>query len=315
LDAQRGVDATRRSRMRSALALLPRAQGRARARLAQCVVPHPPVVLAEIGRIAAAEAAVAAWRAEGDVQRTYDALTSLAYEFGLAGQRPEAAAALDEARAIEQPQWPPRLRQQHASRAGCVAGFAADVAAYRREAQRALELAETAGDQRGALRHRLCLVDAALMAGDDAQAITLGHEVVARLSELEAPSLLAVALLNLCAAQMRIGDDAGARRSAARSLPLAWQHEQAGFLVDHLALLAARQGRAEAAAQLAVWSEGWYPAHGHQREANEARALGEASTIAREALGPDGWARAAGAAAALDDAQALQLARSVTGAI
>jgi hypothetical protein len=188
------------------------------------------------------------------------------------------------------------------------------VVSYRRDAQRALELAQAAGDQRGALRHRLSLVDAALMAGDDAQAIMLGHDVVAQLGELDAPSLLATALLNLCAAQLRSSDDAGARRSAARSLPLAWQHEQAGFLVDHLALLAARQGQADVAAQLAAWSHVWYPAHGHQREANEARALQEASTLAREALGADGWARAAAQGAALDDAGALRLARSVTGA-
>lgn len=314
LDAQRGVDATRRGRMRSALALLPQASGAARARLAQCVLPHPPIALAEIGRVAAVEGAVAAWRAEGDAQRTYDALTSLGYELGLAGRHAEALAALDEARAIEQPRWPPRLRQQLASRAGCVAGFAADVVSYRRDAQRALELAEAAGDQRGALRHRLSLVDAALMAGDDAQAITLGDDVVAQLGQLDAPSLLATALLNLCAAQLRRGDDAGARRSAARSLPLAWQHEQAGFLVDHLALLAARQGQHDAAAQLAAWSDVWYPAHGHQREANEARALQEAGTLARDALGPDGWARAAVQGAALDDARALALARAITGA-
>jgi len=314
LDAQRGVDATRRARMRSALALLPNASGIARARLAQCVLPHPPIALAEIGRLAAAEGVVAAWRAEGDVQRTYDALTSLAYELGLAGRHAEANAALDQARAIEQPQWPPRLRQQLASRAGCVAGFANDVPTYRREAQRALDLAQAAGDQRGALRHRLCLVDAALMAGDDAQAIALGHEVVAQLGELDAPSLLATALLNLCAAQLRSGDVAGARHSAARSLPLAWQHEQAGFLVDHLALLAARQGQHEAAAQLAAWSDVWYPAQGHQREANEVRALEQAAAMAREALGAQQWARAVAQGGALDDAGARAVAQVVTGA-
>ena len=58
----------------------------------------------------------------------------------------------------------------------------------------------------------------------------------------------------------------------------------------------------------------WYPAHGHQREANEARALQEAGTLARDALGPDGWARAAVQGAALDDARALALARAITGA-
>ncbi len=314
LDAQRGVDATRRARMRSALALLPQASGAARARLAQCVVPHPPIALAEIGRVAAAEGAVAAWRAEGDAQRLYDALTSLGYELGLAGRHAEANAALDEARAIEQPRWPPRLRQQLAKRAGCVAGFAADVVSYRREVQRALELAQAAGDQRGVLRHRLSLVDAALMAGDDAQAITLGHDVVAQLGELDAPSLLATALLNLCAAQLRRGDAAGARHSAARSLPLAWQQEQAGFLVDHLALLAARQGQHDAAAQLAAWSDVWYPAHGHQREANEARALEEAGAMARQALGDEGWARAAVQGSTLDDEGALRMAQGVAGA-
>ena len=128
------------------------------------------------------------------------------------------------------------------------------------------------------------------------------------------PSLLATALLNLCAAQLRGGDDAGARRSAARSLPLAWQYEQAGFLVDHLALLAARQGQADVATQLAAWSDGWYRANDHQREANEARARREADAIAHAALGRDAWARAAALGAALDDAAALELARSVTGA-
>jgi len=79
-------------------------------------------------------------------------------------------------------------------------------------------------------------------------------------------------------------------------------------------LLAARQGQHEAAAQLAAWSDVWYPAQGHQREANEVRALEQAAAMAREALGAQQWARAVAQGGALDDAGARAVAQVVTGA-
>jgi len=312
LDMQRGIDATLQARMRAALALLPHAQGVTRARLLQLVAPKSPIVLPELDRVDAARDAVQAWRALGDTARLSDSLLTLAYELAVASLFDQAEAALAEARAFEDPAWGARRRQAVPNCASSLAHWRGDIAQCLADTRAALELAQAAGDALGTLRHRLNLANVLLLAGDAAASIALGAALVADLDRTDAPALLAMALGNLCAAQLRTGDLAGAQVSAARSLSPSWLHGQAGFLLDHVVLVAARLGQCRDAARLLGFADAWYAAQRHEREANELQSVREATEIAVAALGNDEFARELAVGATMDEAQAL--AREVLGA-
>lgn len=314
LDTQRGIDATLQARMRAALALLPHAQGVTRARLLQLVAPKSPIVLPELVRVDAARDAVQAWRALNDPARLCESLLALAYELAVASQFDEAEAALAEARALEDPAWGARRRQAVPNCASSLAHWRGDMAQCLADTRAALALAQAAGDALGTLRHRLNLANVLLLAGDAAASVAFGAALVADLDRTDAPALLAMALGNLCAAQLRTGDLAGALTSAARSLSPSWLHGQAGFLLDHAVLLAARRGQCRDAARLLGFADAWYGAQRHERETNELQSVRDAIGIAVAALGDDDFAREHAAGATMDDAQAQALAREVLGA-
>lgn len=311
LDVQRGLDAMLRPRMRMAQQLLPFAQGAGRARLLQCAAPKSPIVLPQRPRVQAAAEAVDAWRALDDRTRLHETLLTLAYELAVALRGAEADAALSEAIALTDPLWGARRREMVANCAGSLAHWRGDVQACLAQTRLALALAQAAGDELGALKHRLNLANVALLAGDAAESAALGHAVVADLERFEAPALLAMALGNLCAAQLRLGDTEAACASAARSLPLSWLHGQAGFLLDHVTLLAARRGDHEAAARLLGYVDTWYAAEHHEREANEAASVHEAAECARAALGPVSCAREREVGVHMSEDEARALARRV----
>jgi hypothetical protein len=195
--------------------------------------------------------------------------------------------------------------------ASSLAHWRGDVAACMAQTRMALSWAEAAGDTAGTLKHRLNLANVALLAGDAAESAAQGRALVADLDRLEAPALQAMALSNLCAAQLRIGDLEGARGSAARSLTSSWLHGQAGFLLDHMALLAARRARHEAAARLLGYVDAWYASERHERETNEAESVREATELALGALGEAAFARERQVGAQLGEAEARALAQQV----
>lgn len=313
LDMQRGLDAMLRPRMRMAQQLLAFAQGACRARLLQCAAPKSPIVLSERPRVQAAADAVAAWRELGDRTRLHEALLTLAYEWAVALRGTEADAALAEAMSLEDPSWGARRREMVANCASSLAHWRGDVHACLAHTRLALSLAQAAGDELGTLKHRLNLANVALLAGDAAESLAQGRAVVDDLERVEAPALLAMALGNLCAAQLRLGHTDAAHVSAVRSLPLSWLHGQAGFLLDHVTLLAARRGDHEAAARLLGYVDTWYAAEHHEREANEAASVHEAAELARAALGPASFEREREVGAHMSEDEARATAQRVLG--
>jgi len=157
---------------------------------------------------AAAEQAHKLYRELGDVHGLYAELA------GLAGmwQEPnaQARAALEEALALERPDWPARERawgQRAKADVARAEGRMADSRAAR-EAELALRIA--AGDERGQLRAMSHMADLALALGEVDEAVQRGRELVTVLRTRRSPSTLCVALWHLISGLRAQGDVEGA---------------------------------------------------------------------------------------------------------
>ena len=141
------------------------------------------------------------------------------------------------------------------------------------------------------------LVDAELAAGDAAAAARGGQALVAALAALVALEgtgdeyELAVARVNLVAALLALDACAPAQRVAQVGWLQAAALDLQANWADHLALLAALQGRLAAAAQLAGYADCIYRARGSRRDANEANAVDRARAIAQAGLGGPAYER------------------------
>jgi predicted ATPase/DNA-binding winged helix-turn-helix (wHTH) protein len=314
LDHLRSVNAPRLARAAALHALLPEAGPRARAWIWSCIASHGLLALDVVSRLEAANQAVAAWREQGDPMRLHFALGFLASESARARDFATAARMLDEVRALEDPSWPMKRLMWGASVVAGVCIHLDDAQGYRDASRRELAFAEKAGADRAAAWARLKLADAALMAGDCAEAIALGRAAVDELRILDQPSNMGLALSNLCAALLLEGDRSGARAAAAEALPLLWRNGWHYLLLDSIAYLAALEGRADAGARLLGVADAWYTAHGDERQPNEARLARRAAAAIAAALGDVAATQARMAGRALDESAAQALAAEVVSA-
>jgi len=307
LDRLRSVIAPRRQRAQTLHKMLPGASAAARAWIWTGIVSHGLVSVDTVPPLEAAREAVAAWRAVGDPERLYLALGFQAWQCSCAHDFEAADRLLAELRSLEQPGWPlRRLMWGDAAVAG-VCLSRGDVAGYREASRRELALAERAGADRTAVLARLKLADAALMAGDPAEAIDLCRAAVAALRQLDQPANLGLALSNLCAALLSSGAREQAREAAVEALPLMWHNTSGYLLLDAVALLAARDGHVSEAAQVLGYVDAWYGRRGDRRQPNEDRLARMTTDILARADVPH-------ATAALDEAAVLRLARSLLAA-
>ncbi|MEO6743426.1 MAG: winged helix-turn-helix domain-containing protein [Caldimonas sp.] len=311
LDHLRSVNAPRLARAAALHALLPEAAPRAQARIWSCIASHGLIALDVVSRLEAANRAVDAWRDQGDAMRLHFALGFLASESARARDFDTAARMLDEVRALEQATWPVKRLMWGASVVAGVCIHLGDAQGYRDASRRELAFAERAGADRAAAWSRLKLADAALMAGDIREAIELGRAAVDELRALDQPSNMGLALSNLCAALLLVGELAGARDAAAEALPLLWRNGWHYLLLDSLAYLAALDGLGEQGARLLGFADAWYAAHGDERQPNEATLERRAADTIASALGDEGCAQARAAGRALGDAEAQALAAEV----
>ena len=220
LDWSRGDNSARRGRMAATHSLLPTTgDARLRARLWNQAAPLASIALPDVPRLAAAAGRVAAWRAVGEPQELYDALADLAAEHARVGDFAAAHECERQALALEGPSWPPRLRSVGARIGAEIGTCSGDHEATRRAFRRQLELAEEAGDADRAIVARGCLANVALAAGDDVEAVRLLREAVDEERRLELSNQRGMSLMNLAAALLMTGDDAGARDASARALP------------------------------------------------------------------------------------------------
>jgi hypothetical protein len=182
-----------------------------------------------------------------------------------------------------------------------------DMARCRETTQRQLLLAEAAGSAVNLNAARGHLADLELAAGRPAEAVRLGRELVARWLGSRNMRALASARLNLANALLACDDVAAARSLAVEAWPTAgtWLLQPYWGLV--LALLAALEGRLEAAAALLGYAEHGLRQRGERLEPNEARTRARAEELAAKALGEEAIAAGRRTGALLSDAQAGRL--------
>jgi tetratricopeptide (TPR) repeat protein len=224
------------------------------------------------------------------------------------GQTEEADAQWRDACALIDPAWPPRMRLLEADAAGFVAHFAGDSASAREHFARFRALALLAGADGGLMVVSHNLADIALSLGEVDEAVRIGRELVAWLRTQRSPFNLGFALGNLFAALVQQGEHAAALEAGTEALTMLRRDENAVWLFDHFALLAARQGAYDAAARLLGYADKARETTGTPRDTSEAQACQMARTAVDAALGAPQREQLGAEGAALDDHRADALA-------
>jgi hypothetical protein len=129
--------------------------------------------------------------------------------------------------------------------------------------------------------------DALLAAGrtDEAKAVLV--PLVADLRHSRQAYLLASASINLMSVQVALGDTEAARALTAEFGTVWSTTNRLRFMADHLALLAALEGRPRAAARLLGWSQQSYESTKLLLQSNEVKAAAQARSLAATVLGAE----------------------------
>jgi predicted ATPase/DNA-binding winged helix-turn-helix (wHTH) protein len=258
---------------------------------------------------AAAEQALALARqldtSQPDRYALYYALCALAHMVVQEDGAATAAQLLQEARAIEDPNWPPRrllpgLRVQ------------ASIATARGQTQEALRLYRRLLDVgRAAGDHDLVtlgnIADAELASGDAAAAVTSGTRLVALLRGMRNEGVMIHSRVNLAAAHLRLGQTDEARLQLQQALPAAMRVPLHAWCVDYLAELAALEGRLDTAAQLVGAANARYEAAADIRQVNEQRAHQHTVDVLHAVRAADELARLSVQGGRLTDADVAQI--------
>lgn len=225
------------------------------------------------------------------------------------------AAALAELQALENPAWPAiRLYAGLGALQLWLArpdNSASQPAHYLSATRRIVTMAGEAGDNPASQMSNL--MDAELCAGNAQAAIRTGQALLASLEGSRDLHSLTFARLNLGAALLVVDDTV----RAAAVLQAGWQRARTAnyhpYYADYLALLAALQGRPEAAAQLVGFADAANRAIGGPREHNEAAAINRARLLAAAALGQPSVLQLQAEGETLRDSQVAMLAFGVSG--
>ena len=178
-------------------------------------------------------------------------------------------------RLLEDPAWPPAVRLYGTKVAGGLASGAGRIAEAREATQARLALAQATGSERDVNAALGNLADIALITGNAEEAVERGRALLANLGRRQVATR-AIALGNLLLALLALlatGDLAAARKTLAEFVGVARQlnYMFVMYAADAMALLAAREGRWEAAARLLGCADAAYAAQRQPREQNEAR--------------------------------------------
>ncbi len=263
---------------------------RALALVRRCVARMPPLL--------AADAAPARWA-------HHKALTALAIAESRGGDLPAAEAALAKAGALADPAWPAVRTIFLVDAEGFVVRVRGDMAAFLHCARRQVAMCEACGSSGGTILANL--VDAELAAGNPAQAAATGTALVASLAGGRDERSLVFSRLNLSAALLALDDHEQARPHLRAGWAQAPLFDAQPYFADYLALLAALDGRLDAAARLAGYADAANACVG-EREPNEAAAIARAVQLARAALGDATFDRLHAEGATLRDADIEALA-------
>jgi predicted ATPase/DNA-binding winged helix-turn-helix (wHTH) protein len=260
-----------------------------------------------------AEVAVRLWREIGDT----DGLMSALIPFVRADAEPPSAERLAAIRQLQvlnrDPHRPAGLRARGLLAEARAALLDGDHDRTQALLQGALHLSESASDSFVANAALLCLADNEMAAGRVEDAVAHSTHLAERLRSTRLTRLLGVVLINLCGGHLFLGSAPKARAVAVQAWPLACAFGYQMVLCDYLPLLAALEGRAEAAAQLLGCTDARLAILGFERQANEHRAVEQARRIACDRLGRAEFERLQALGAGLDDAEVEAMAFGTGG--
>jgi len=233
------------------------------------------------------------------------AQTALANAESRDGDLQAAEAALAQARALVDPAWPAARAHWQMEAEAFVAQARGDMAACLDWTRRQVAVSEARGLSDGSSIANL--VDAELAAGNPAQAAETGVALVASLVGSRDESSLAYARINTSAALLALDEPQQARPHLRAGWSQAPLFDMQPYFADYMALLAALEGRPEAAARVAGYADTANARVG-ERETNEATAYARAVQLARTALGDAAFERLHADGAVLRDADIEALA-------
>lgn len=228
--------------------------------------------------------AAAAWREAGDTLGEYRALARAAEAAALGGRHDEAATLLARVRELDDPAWSQGRRRWRWFAEGVVAVCAGDQPRAMQAWRQQLELVRGwQGDRAQALHS---LANAEQIGGDAAAALPRLLEGAAIARHIRSHAMLHGFMLpNLVAAHVALGDLGAARSAAAEGWPHARTQDAEAWWADHLALLAAHEGRPRTAARLLGLADAGYARLKDGRQALEQQSAAAAEAAARAALG------------------------------
>jgi predicted ATPase/DNA-binding winged helix-turn-helix (wHTH) protein len=254
--------------------------------------------------------AVRLYRELDDDGGVYRALSILGMALARADLREECETTCAELRRFDEGAFSARLQfMANAAYLG-LADRRADVAAMQQTLRHQLTLAERAGDTGNVLNALSSLADTELAAGRVDDAVRHGIALEERLRATRHQSALAYARVGLTGALLAQGALEAAREMAQQAWPLAMRFDIRYQLADNLALLAALEQRADAAAKLRGYADAGYAAYGLVRQTTEARAAERADALARTVLGQQEFDRLLAEGAELGDGEVLRTALS-----
>jgi hypothetical protein len=243
----------------------------------------------------------------GDQRFTlYHALCRAASASAQAGDVPAALPLLEELQALEDPTWPAQRLLWGAEAAQVLARMRGDADDVLRRSRRLVAIDRARGGDAAVAMGNL--IDHELAAGNAEAAAHTGATLVATLQGTRDEYSLAFARINLCAALLALDDSARARSVAQAAWPQAVLFDLQHVAAAYLALLAALEARATAAAQLLGYAQAIYAAREETHEANETNAMTRAQGLARVALGDTAFEQAHAEGATLHDREIAGLA-------
>jgi predicted ATPase len=226
----------------------------------------------------------------------------------------EQRAAFEELKQLNDPSRPAGLRLRAMLAEGNILSMSGEQVRAQQMFKQALQLSTQACDSLAACGVLLSAIDAELAAGQIDEAVRHGIDLVERVRATRCNRLLTVALFDLCAGQLLQGAASSARATAGEAWPLARAFNLQVHFCNHLALLAALEGRAEAAMQLLGCADARHARLALERQAHEKRMTEQLRRIAREHLSHAEAERlhAQGADMGDHDIQALAFAETAT---
>lgn len=306
------LSAEGRLRYESALAHLSDSMPRARVgRFWEAIATYDSTRQCDRARFAA-ELAATMHATDSDVRAHYYALMLLAFNWRV--DSPQARAAFDAARRLENPAWPARLLTQGALTEGALQTSAGEFAAARDAYLRAMRYALTFSE-RLALAASVNVVELDIARGDAAAALQLGRPLALSLRHVgRRETRFEILGLNF-SALLIAGEIEAARSTGAELLEHALRFD-AGRLytvLDAMACLACVAGRYETAANIALCADAAHESHGlAPRRPAEERMQGAVEALLEKHLGSAWRAARAGCGEHPDEVAACSLALGLT---